>query len=676
MTARRPLEGPKAAFLDRGREFVREADAADTREWLCTNGLGGFAAGTVSGRLARRYHGLLVAALAPPIGRTLLVAKTEDDAIYEGQTYALSADRWVDGTLAPRGDHAIERFRLDGTVPVWTYACGAARLERLTWMEHGANTTYLRYRLARATAPLDLVLRVLVNYRDYHALTHAAGWRMTIGPVPGGVRVQAFDGARPFVVLAPGATVTAAHVWYAGVRLAREEERGLDAVEDHLHAATVAARLLPGGTLTLVLSAETSPDTDGDAAWRRHRAHEAAVLGAWRRASSVAVNAPDWIEQLVLAADQFVVRRGVDGLSVIAGYPWFADWGRDTMLSLPGLTLTTGRSELSRRILTTFAGFVDRGMLPNRFPDGGEAPEYNTVDAALWFIEAVRAHAEATKDDATLAGLFPALEAIVHGYRDGTRFGIHEDPADHLLAAGEPGIQLTWMDARVGDHVVTPRIGKPVEINALWYNALCAMRGFAERLGQPAAGWHAMAERVRAGFARFWNDADGCCFDVLDGPAGADRSIRPNQILAVSLPASPLSSDQQRRVVDVCARRLSTSYGLRSLAPEDPAYRGRCAGGPGARDAAYHQGTVWAWLLGPFALAHFRVHRDHEAALAWLAPLAHHLGDAGLGSVSEIFDGDPPHAPRGCPQQAWSVAETLRAWATISADRQDPVDRE
>jgi len=653
-------------MLDWGREFVREPDAADTREWLCTNGLGGFAAGTVSGRLARRYHGLLVAALAPPLGRTLLVAKTEDVATYGGQSFALSADRWADGTLAPRGDALIERFRLDGTSPVWTYACAEARVERCVWMAPGANTTYVSYRLVRATEPLELALRVLVNYRDYHALTRAGAWPMRVEPVADGVRVTAFDVARPILVLADGAAVTPSHVWYHGVRLPREEERGLDFLDDHLHAATVAARLAPGQALTLVLSAETAPERDGTTAWRHRQEHDDSVLGTWRRQSAVAAAAPVWIERLVLAADQFIVRRGPDGLSVIAGYPWFGDWGRDTMVSLPGLTLVTGRSELARQILTTFAGFVDGGMLPNRFPDAGEAPEYNTVDAALWFIEAVRAYDETTKDDSTLAALLPALEAIVHGYRAGTRYGIREDPADHLIVAGAPGVQLTWMDAKVGDRVITPRAGKAVEVNALWYNALCAMRGFAQRLGRPADPWDALADRVRASFDRFWNDAAGCCFDVLDGPEGHDASVRPNQIFAVSLPASPLGADRQRRVVEACARRLAVSYGLRSLSPDGAGYCGRCLGDPEMRDGAYHQGTAWAWLLGPFALAHFRVSHDREAALALLAPLAHHLGDAGLGSVSEIFDGEAPHAPRGCPQQAWSVAEALRAWVQIA----------
>jgi predicted glycogen debranching enzyme len=324
------------------------------------------------------------------------------------------------------------------------------------------------------------------------------------------------------------------------------------------------------------------------------------------------------------------------------------------------------------RILKTFARFVDRGMLPNRFPDAGEAPEYNTVDATLWYVEAMRGYLAATNDEALLEDLFPVLEEIVRWHRQGTRYGIIVDPADGLLRSGEAGVQLTWMDAKIGDWVVTPRTGKAVEINALWYNALCAMREFARRLGRPADAWDALASQVRAGFARFWNEPAGHCFDVIDGPGGNDPALRPNQILAVSLPESPLSPGEQRRVVDACARHLLTSYGLRSLVPGHPQYRGRYGGGPFDRDAAYHQGPAWGWFLGPFALAHFRVHGDAQAAQAFLEPMAHHLADYGVGSIAEIFDGDPPFAPRGCIAQAWSISETLRAWMEIAGQRALP----
>jgi predicted glycogen debranching enzyme len=429
--------------------------------------------------------------------------------------------------------------------------------------------------------------------------------------------------------------------------------------------------LSPGETLTLVLSAEPAPSVDGEAAWERRCGREDELVSRWIRTQPHAGDAPSWVRQLVLAADQFIVRRPLpddpEGMSVIAGYHWFGDWGRDTMISLPGLAIATGRPEVAGQILTTFARFVDRGMLPNRFPDAGEAPEYNTVDATLWYFEAIRAYHVATGDDALLKELFPVLEEIVRWHVDGTRYGIGEDAADGLLRSGEPGVQLTWMDAKVGDWVVTPRTGKAVEVNALWYSALRSMAGFARRLGQPADRWERRAERVRAGFERFWNDAVGHCYDVVDGPEGDDAALRPNQIFAVSLPESPLSPERQRSVVDACAQHLLTSFGLRSLAPGHPQYRGRYAGGPWERDGAYHQGTVWGWLLGPFALAHLRVYQNPAAAQAFLLPVAHHLNDYGVGSIAEIFDGDPPFAPRGCIAQAWSVTETLRAWLQIAA---------
>ena len=656
-------------MIEFGRETTGRLAAAEAREWLCANGLGGFASGTVAGLRTRRYHGLLVAALKPPVGRTVLVSALEERVAYDGRDYALASNRWADGTIAPDGHRLIERFHLDGTTPVWDYACADALIEKRVWMEPGANTTYVRYRLVRSMGPARLTLTALVNYRDFHSTTRGPGWEMRVEPVAHGLRVTGFDGARPVLLQVPGSSMEGAHEWYLGSRLAAEEARGLDSLDDDLCVGTFIATLEPGRPLTCVLSAEPAPALDGEQAWSRRRAHEAEALLAWRKAQPAAGGAPAWIDQLVLAADQFLVRRPLtgdaSGLSVIAGYHWFGDWGRDTMIALPGLTLATGRPEAARRILTTFARFVDGGMLPNVFPDAGPEPEYNTVDAALWYVEAVRAYHAATGDDPTLRELFPALEQIVRGYTAGTRYGIRVD-GDGLVTAGEPGVQLTWMDAKVGDWVVTPRIGKPVEINALWYNALIAMAAFARRLGRSTAEWSAMAERTTAGFTRFWNAEAGYCYDVIDGPGGPEAALRPNQILAVSLPASPLPPERQRLVVDACSRQLLISYGLRSLAPGEPSYQPRYAGGPRERDGAYHQGTAWAWLLGPFALAHHRVHGDREAARAFLAPMAQHLRDHGLGSIAEVFEAEPPFRPDGCIAQAWSVAETLRAWCELA----------
>jgi predicted glycogen debranching enzyme len=473
--------------------------------------------------------------------------------------------------------------------------------------------------------------------------------------------------------LSASASQEPAHVWYRNFDLAAERERGLDDREDHLHAGTFHTSLQAGESVTIVCTTESSAELNGPAAFERHLAVQQDLLSQWTTPQpELAKLAPVWVKQLVLAADQFIVRRPLNdepnACSVIAGYHWFGDWGRDTMIALPGLTLATGRPQLARSVLRAFGRYVDRGMLPNVFPDTGEAPAYNTVDATLWYFEALRQYYAATSDKELLTELFPLLAEIIDWHQRGTRFGICVDPNDGLLYAGEAGVQLTWMDAKVGDWVVTPRIGKPIEVNALWLNALVTMAEFARALGLRTETYEIQAECARHGFKRFWNESANYCFDVIDGPGASDSSLRPNQILAVSLPECPLTGDQQRAVVDTCARHLLTSFGLRSLAPGDPKYQGRYTGGPRDRDAAYHQGTVWGWLLGPFVLAHLRVYRDPIRAAAFLEPIANHLRTCGLGSASEIFDGDAPFVPRGCIAQAWTVAELLRAWtATASA---------
>ncbi|MEW6681820.1 MAG: amylo-alpha-1,6-glucosidase [Nitrospirota bacterium] len=653
-----------------GREICGNLRSAETREWLVTNGLGGYASGTVSGVLTRRYHGTLVAALKPPLGRTLLVAKLDEAARYHDRDYPLSTNRWADGTVAPHGYRHIEHFSLEGATPVWRFACADAWLEKRVWMQQGENTTYVRYDLRRATEPLTLEVKALVNYRDYHATTRGGTWRMALDPIKDGISVTAFPGARPFYLLAEGAEALPAHAWHLGFDLPVERDRGLDHREDHLHAVTFRAELEPGTSLTIVASTESNPTLDGRAALATRQQHERDVMKHWKAARPKTKGVvPEWIDHLALAADQFIVNRPSrdkpDGRTIIAGYHWFGDWGRDTMISLPGLTLSTGRPEVARSILRTFARYVDHGMLPNRFPDEGETPEYNTVDATLWYVEAIRVYHAATGDDDLLRELFPALRDVIDWHVKGTRYRIHVNPEDGLLSAGEPGVQLTWMDAKVGDRVITPRIGKPVEVNALWYNALRAMAEFARYLGTPDKEYEVMAGRSRKGFKRFWNETAGYCYDVLDGPDGHDPSLRPNQILAVSLPESPLDVAQQRGVVEACATHLLTSYGLRSLAPGDPRYQGHYGGDQRSRDGAYHQGTVWGWLMGPFVLAHARVYKDPQRALALLDPLADHLLAHGVGSLSEIFDGDAPMTPRGCIAQAWTVAEVLRAWTAI-----------
>ena len=654
-------------MLEFGREICGRLKVAETREWLVTNGIGGFGMGTVAGFVTRRYHGLLIAALDPPLGRTLLLAKLDEDVKYDGQQFSLFSNRWADGTLEEEGVRHLECFHLEGTTPVWTFACGDALLEKRVWMEQGANTTYIQYRLARGSGPFELYAKAMVNHRDYHDTTILNDWETAIEEVENGVRITVFDGATPFYLLSAKGQVWPDFTWYEDYFLSLEEYRGQnDVVEDHIHVGVFGATLYPGENFTLVASVDPNPDLDGDAAYAERRGHERQLL------SRAAQLTPHPRPQLVLTADQFVVRRQTptdgDGRTIIAGYPWFGDWGRDTMISLPGLTLHTGRPEIAADILRTFSHFVDRGMLPNRFPDEGEEPEYNSVDATLWYFEAIRAYYEATGDAELLDELFPVLKDIVAWHRRGTRYNIHLDEEDGLLYAGEEGVQLTWMDARVDDWVVTPRIGKPVEVNALWYNALRTMAIFARQLDEAAAPYDVLADETQAGFGRFWNDERGYCFDVLDGPDGNDTSLRPNQIFAVSLPHSALSLQRQKAIVDICARRLVTSFGLRTLAPDHPDYVGVYAGDQKQRDGAYHQGTVWSWLMGPFVIAHLRVYEDQARARSYLRPFTHHLVDHGVGSISEIFDGDPPFKPRGCIAQAWGVAEIIRAWrATASS---------
>ena len=661
-----------------GRDSLGSPARAGSLEWLVTNGIGGYACGTLGGMLARRYHGLLVAALQPPVGRTLMLTKLAETLEVDGVAHDLDSNRWAGGVLQTPGLAHLESFELEGSVPRWTFALGDTRLEKRVWMEQGENTTYIQYRLAAARGPVTLHLKALVNHRDAHDTLAYGDGQATVEPASDGLRIVAREGAVPLWLLAPGARVAPANDWYRGFALALEEQRGLDALDDHLMAGTITAELAVGEVLTVVASTrhdagrrDARPLALAGALARRH-AHDKSLLDAWRQAQPQAFkSAPEWVSQLVLAADAFIVERTLPGAApgrtVIAGYPWFSDWGRDTMIALPGLTLATGRPEIARMILSTFVRTLDRGMLPNYFPDHGEPPTYNTVDSALWLFQAVRAYHDATGDDAFLAEVVPALEEVCAWYERGTRYGIHMDERDGLIDGGEPGVQLTWMDAKVEDWVVTPRHGKPVEINALWYSALLTLARFARKLGRPADVYERLARRVETSFARYWNEDTQALFDVLDGPEGPDPSLRPNMIFAVSLPDSPLPPARRRAVLDAVGRLLVTSHGLRSLASSEVAYRGHFSGDRRARDGAYHQGTVWTWLLPQYALAHLQVHGDRAAALAYLEPLGDLIGEMGVGTLPEVAEGDPPHAPRGCFAQAWSVSEVLRVWHLLQA---------
>ena len=606
-------------------------------EWLVTNGIGGYASGTVAGPLTRRYHGLLVAALDPPLQRTILVTRF-DETVDEGRAL----------------DEYLESFRRDVTIPTWTFRINKAVLRKTVWMEHGANTTYVQYRLVDGDRPIRLDLAAFVNDRSHHDTTRDhPGLRSTLS----GQHVRIDGGTVPFHLVAEDFDVSLRDEWECGPTLAMETFRGLDDQDENLHSADLSITLEPGDVALIVVSTDATTNT-GEALKRR-RDRERFLLNACPASDQIA-------GELALAADQFIVERETDeieGSTIIAGYHWFADWGRDTMISLPGLALATGRNREARQIITTFARHVDRGMIPNRFTEEGD-PEYNTVDATLWYVEAVRAYHRAMPDDDLIGELLPVLNSIVDWHMKGTRHGIGIDPDDGLLTAGEPGTQLTWMDARVDGTEITPRIGKPVEVNALWYQMLRVMSGFAAEVGSDASPYTAAADRVAASFARFHNLDTGYLFDVIDGPDGNDPSLRPNQLFAVALTHSPLSVDWQSKVVDACGTHLLTPMGLRTLAPFEPGYRGRFAGSPAERDSAYHQGTVWPWLIGPFATAHLRVYRNRDAVRRMITPLIAHLRER--GTVTECAEGDPPHDPRGALAQAWSVAELSRVWRFLA----------
>jgi 4-alpha-glucanotransferase len=646
-----------------GRAVCGDLNQAEGREWLLTNGIGGYAAGTIATSLTRRYHGLLISPVSCALDRHLMMAKADATLRLDGKGWPLFTNRWYGDVVDPHGYHNLETFQLLGRMPVWRFAFGDVSLEMRIWMERGQATTYVAYRLTGQQVKAELNVNLLANRRDHHGIMHIRGTTASVTESDCGLCVQWPEGDRVSIHTTQ-ATYEPWQHWYEGFLLHREEQRGLASLDNNLSVGRVNFRLSQGEWAGFAVTLENGIDFDIASSMQRFIDRDAKLVQGGR--AGFAAAAPDWIRQLLLSADDFLIERRLPsnktGHSIIAGYPWFGDWGRDTMISLPGLTIATGRTDIARSILLGYAELADKGQLPNRFTGAGEQAEYNTVDAALWYFEAWRCYIEATQDDKLLKRCFEVLEEIIDWYLKGTRYGIGMDSDDHLLRAGESGVQLTWMDAKVGEWVVTPRIGKPVEINALWYNALMIMSDFALRLGRSAQTYRDVANAVGASFKRFLRKDGPGLYDVLDGPAGKDEAIRPNQILAVSLPHTPLDKTACREVVEVCGNELLCSYGLRSLSSRDKAYRGHYGGGVADRDGAYHQGTVWAWLLGHYALAEYRVDGDAAAAQQRLAPLADHLLDAGLGSISEIFDGDAPHKAAGTPAQAWSVACVLDAW--------------
>jgi predicted glycogen debranching enzyme len=634
------------------REVCTNLERGSKLEWLETDGLGGFAMGTAIGLSTRRYHGLLVAALQPPVDRFVLLSKVEETVCIGGQDVELGTTQYP-GVVAPRGYERLESFRLD-PFPIWTYLVEGARIEKRLFLVHGRRAVVIQYRAERACR---LLVRPFIAFRDFHAVAHANdAIRRTFDDGPGVMRLRPYEGMPELALHHSGAASRDGADWYHKVEYLEELARGLDFQEDLFCAGTLTFDLRPGEPAWIVATID-----DG-----AYDADAVATLEEAERARRTTTEQDPQIARLAAAADQFRVKRADGRPTVIAGYPWFADWGRDTMIALPGLLIARGLLFEAREVLRGFLEHLDRGLVPNRFPDRGERPEYNTVDGTLWMFHAIAELARAGGDSAFVRDVFwPRAKEILAWHAKGTHHGIRVDPEDGLLISGDPGTQLTWMDAKVGDWVVTPRHGKAVEINALYYNALEVSAQLARDYGDPlAASLAESAERVRASFLRtFWDERRGYLLDVVL-PDGPDTRVRPNQIFAVSLPHSMLSMDQMRAVVSTVERELLTPFGLRTLARDAAGFRATYGGDAMQRDGAYHQGTVWPWLIGPFVTAYLKAFGRTRANLAGCTGLVEgllrHLGDGCLGSISEVFDAEVPHAPGGAPAQAWSVSELLR----------------
>jgi predicted glycogen debranching enzyme len=641
------------------RDACRDLAVSSKMEWLETDGCGGFAMGTVAGVATRRYHGLLVPALRPPADRHVLLSRVEETVLLaEGRVELATAQ--YPGTVTPAGHRSLERFRID-PFPIWTYEAMGARIEKQVFMVHGEPTVVVQYRSERVCR-----IRVdpLVTFRSFHALTHANGvFDASVVETPRAGDVGATMVVRPYASL-PAMTLHHNGVgtregsgWYYRNEYLEELDRGLDFREDLFRIGSITFDVGPDAPAWLVATITSE-------AWSGKRVAQAEDDERDRRETH---EKDPLIARLQTAADVYRVRAADGRTSIIAGYPWFADWGRDAMIALPGLLIARGLVRDAQQVVQGFLEHADRGIIPNRFVDDGSAPEYNTADGTLWLFRAVDELRRAGCDPRFVRDAFyPRAKEILAWHERGTHHGIRVDPEDGLLCSGGPGTQLTWMDARIGDWVVTPRDGKAVEINALYYDALKMVEGLGIDYGDPdATTYGRAAARVRESFlSTFWDPSRECLFDVVRN-GQPDRRVRPNQIFAVSLPRRMLSAAQMRSVVSFVERHLLTPFGLRTLARDDAKYRARYCGDTNQRDSAYHQGTVWPWLLGPFITAYLaafgRTRGNVAYCMSLLAPLEQHLtGAACLGHVSEIFDGDVPHAPRGAPAQAWSVAELLR----------------
>jgi predicted glycogen debranching enzyme len=667
-------------------------DSLVTREWLVTNGLGGYASGTVAGVVTRRYHGLLIAALPSPLGRIVMLSHVAEQLrLADGRQIEIGGRERSAKASDAEGTGYLVEFRLESGLPVWRYDVEGTVIEKRLFLSHMQNTVQVMYELVAGRDRVDLALRPSVNFRAQEMpVSEPLAWPYEFRSIEDRYEICITGSPLPplkIKMFGDAATFTLKGKRLDNVLYPVEESRGYQSQGALWSPGYFKLTLSAGVRATLVASTE-SPET-----MTVMDPQQALEAEHGRRKRLLAQAAPEAREglaaELVLAADQFVISPagrvqeaarahayGDEVRTVIAGYHWFTDWGRDTMISLEGLTLTTGRFTEAGYILRTFAHYVREGLIPNMFPEGAAEGLYNTADATLWFFHAIDRYVEASGDRLTLSLLYPTLKRIVEAHVHGTRYGIHVDERDGLITQGAAGYQLTWMDAKVDDWVVTPRRGKPVEINALWFNALKLMEQWADDNNDRSAIYQARAEQVRQSFNdRFWNSADRTLYDVIDGENGApnDTKCRPNQLLAIALPNPVLTPDRWEPVMRAVRERLATPVGLRSLAPGDPDYKARYFGDLRARDAAYHQGTVWGWLAGPFIDAWLKVYpEDLAGAQRVLDGFVPHMNEACIGSISEVFDADAPFTARGCIAQAWSVAEVLRTWVKLTRRAQQP----
>ena len=669
------------------REITSSASGADrltSLEWLVTNGLGGYASGTLSGVLTRRYHALLVAALAAPLGRMVLVSRLDERVrLASGQI------RWL-SRLPAEETSVATHFRLCGGLPIWTYDFDDTTIEKRLMMPRLQNTVLVTYTVTRAAKPIRLGIRPHLHARPHEA---PVDYPLPASPVlvaRAGSLEATLEASTPPIVLAlrdHASAFTLDPEVTKDVPYLIEQQRGYPSVGDTWSPGYFKLDLAEGERATFIASTESVASLGASAT------DEALNTEMHRRSRLLAAAGPaasdSTCAELVLAADQFVIEpatrtaeatraraAGGEARSVIAGYHWFTDWGRDTMISLEGLTLCTGRMSEACGILWTFARHLRDGLIPNLFPEGDQQGLYHTVDATLWFFHAIDRYVAVSNDRDTLCDLLPALAEVVERHLQGTRFGIHVD-ADGLLTQGDSNLPLTWMDAKVGDWVVTPRRGKTVEVNALWYNAVRLLADWYRSFDRDATRFEEVAARTREAFnRRFWFADGQYLYDIVDGEHGDDPSLRPNQILSLALRYPVLDQERWLRIVNVVAERLLTPYGLRTLEPQHRDFKAQYFGDLRARDAAYHQGTVWAWLIGPFIDAWLRAYPGrHAEARSFLTAFTDHLSDACVGTISEVFDATEPYAARGCVAQAWSVAEILRSFVNLRTSPEDPSAR-